>query len=219
MERDRGPRASAVDLGFGALSTAQLRALMRDETWLERIVKLSRKVKPRLPGWKPRRREDRALRRGEREVGGWHPAFQRGLLLRAPAACVTPTPAAIPLHPNTKTAPAPLENNPSIQRGIDARRNCPWHPWGCATRPLLQQRQLWLPGGWESGTGGGLVPVQPGLCLVPETMPRPSAFSRELLAQMHKTQKRIAGPQAGRPSCPNCWICPWKIYPLLIPFC
>uniref|UniRef100_A0A8C5S9Y0 VPS37D subunit of ESCRT-I n=1 Tax=Laticauda laticaudata TaxID=8630 RepID=A0A8C5S9Y0_LATLA len=43
MERDRGPRASAVDLGFGALSTAQLRALMRDETWLERIVKLSRK--------------------------------------------------------------------------------------------------------------------------------------------------------------------------------
>uniref|UniRef100_A0A670Z0U4 VPS37D subunit of ESCRT-I n=1 Tax=Pseudonaja textilis TaxID=8673 RepID=A0A670Z0U4_PSETE len=30
-------------LGFGALSTAQLRALMRDETWLERIVKLSRK--------------------------------------------------------------------------------------------------------------------------------------------------------------------------------
>ncbi|KAJ7308961.1 hypothetical protein JRQ81_008243 [Phrynocephalus forsythii] len=44
MERDRGPRgSSAVDLGFGALSTAQLRALMRDETWLERIVKLSRK--------------------------------------------------------------------------------------------------------------------------------------------------------------------------------
>ncbi|XP_063002883.1 vacuolar protein sorting-associated protein 37D [Elgaria multicarinata webbii] len=44
MERDRGPRGSAaVDLGFGALSTAQLRALMRDETWLERIVKLSRK--------------------------------------------------------------------------------------------------------------------------------------------------------------------------------
>ncbi|KAJ6655712.1 hypothetical protein lerEdw1_004765 [Lerista edwardsae] len=43
MERDRGPRGSAVDLGFGALSTPQLRALMRDETWLERIVKLSRK--------------------------------------------------------------------------------------------------------------------------------------------------------------------------------
>nr|XP_020659599.1 vacuolar protein sorting-associated protein 37D [Pogona vitticeps] len=44
MERDRGPRgSSAGDLGFGALSTAQLRALMRDETWLERIVKLSRK--------------------------------------------------------------------------------------------------------------------------------------------------------------------------------
>nr|XP_056721085.1 vacuolar protein sorting-associated protein 37D-like [Euleptes europaea] len=43
MDRDRGPRSSAVDLGFGALSTAQLRALMRDETWLERIVKLSRK--------------------------------------------------------------------------------------------------------------------------------------------------------------------------------
>uniref|UniRef100_A0A8D2J6B6 VPS37D subunit of ESCRT-I n=1 Tax=Varanus komodoensis TaxID=61221 RepID=A0A8D2J6B6_VARKO len=44
MERDRGPRGlAAVDLGFGALSTAQLRALMRDETWLERIVKLSRK--------------------------------------------------------------------------------------------------------------------------------------------------------------------------------
>ncbi|XP_061460941.1 vacuolar protein sorting-associated protein 37D [Rhineura floridana] len=43
MERGRGPRGSAVDLGFGALSTAQLRALMRDETWLERIVKLSRK--------------------------------------------------------------------------------------------------------------------------------------------------------------------------------
>ncbi|XP_042298401.1 vacuolar protein sorting-associated protein 37D [Sceloporus undulatus] len=45
MERERGPRGgqAAVDLGFGALSTAQLRALMRDETWLVRIVKLSRK--------------------------------------------------------------------------------------------------------------------------------------------------------------------------------
>lgn len=54
MERDRGPRGSAVDLGFGALSTPQLRALMRDETWLERIVKLSRKVirerQDRVPG-------------------------------------------------------------------------------------------------------------------------------------------------------------------------
>lgn len=204
MERDRGPRASAVDLGFGALSTAQLRALMRDETWLERIVKLSRKVKPRLPGCKPRRGEDRALRRGERGGGRWYPAFQRGLRLHAPAACVTPSPAAIPLHPNTKTAPAPLENNPSIQSEHRCPPRLPMAPLGlCHPTPFAAKAAL-VARGLGVWYGRGLVPVQPGLCLVPETMPRPSAFSQKLLAQMHKTQKMIAGPQVGRPSCPNC---------------